>query len=74
MFGRPVLEGIAGALAATVPLLYVIAVLERADARRAVRRVFAGHSVNLAVAAGYSVSTGTPRADALRAAPGGAHR
>ncbi|GIF05437.1 hypothetical protein [Actinoplanes siamensis] len=66
--GRPTVDGIGRVLAATVPLLYLIAVLERADARLAVRRALGGQAVNLAVAAGRPVPAATPRADALRAA------
>ncbi|HZM76528.1 MAG TPA: hypothetical protein VFC19_12420 [Candidatus Limnocylindrales bacterium] len=67
-FGKPVADGVGAALAAIVPLLYLIAILERADARAAVRQALGGRPVNLAVAASLDVPAATPRADALRAA------
>jgi hypothetical protein len=68
--GAPALAAADRVLQAVLPLLYRIAVLERADARAALRNALGGRTVNLAAAAMLTVDESTPRADALRHAVG----
>lgn len=68
VFGAPVVAAVERALAAAVPPLYLLAVLERADARAAVRTMLDGRPVNLALAAARELPPPSGRADAFRAA------
>lgn len=73
-FGAPVVAAVDRALAAAIPPLYLLAVLDRADARAAVRTMLDRRPVNLALAAARELPPPTGRADAFRAALAGLAR